>query len=259
MERLAESFAADTTWRRGPNYVMHKNMFFALAYLHSVLDGRKMYGPLGWNIYSGFDASDLAISQQQLVSYLGEPVKDKETQVHMIKYLFANVNFSGKISREEDLRKLNAVIEDLITVDIAKATRHLPDLSRGHYGVPRYDEDFPEWVEKNLPKEDPCEVYGFNRNSERYVLKVRSFDIMTRMYHLNRALVIERAVGYQDLALDLENQSLRISLAKSSLHTQSAQNAILANLGDQWPGLFANDSLGGFTDDERDNPVVRRL
>ena len=150
----------------------------------------------------------------------------------MIKYLFANVNFSGKISREEDLRKLNAVIEDLITVDIAKATRHLPDLSRGHYGVPRYDEDFPEWVEKNLPKEDPCEVYGFNRNSERYVLKVRSFDIMTRMYHLNRALVIERAVGYQDLALDLENQSLRISLAKSSLHTQSAQNAILANLGD---------------------------
>ena len=52
---------------------------------------------------------------------------------------------------------------------------------------------------------------------------------------------------------------MRISLAKSSLHTQSAQNAILANLGDQWPGLFKNDSLGGFTDDERDNPVVRRL
>ena len=259
MERLVEEFAKDTTWRRGPNYVMHKNMYFALSYLHSVLDGRKMYGPLGWNIYSGFDASDLAISQQQLVSYLGEPVKDKETQVHMIKYLFANVNFSGKISREEDLRKLHAVIEDLITVDIAKATRLLPDLSRGHYGVPRYDEDMIDWVDKNLPKEDPCEVYGFNRNSERYVLKVRSFDIMTRMYHLNRALVIERAVGYQDLALDLENQSLRISLAKSSLHTQSAQNAILAGLGDQWPGLFKNDSLGGFTDDERDNPVVRRL
>lgn len=63
MERLVEEFAKDTSWRRGPNYVMHKNMFFALSYLHSVLDGRKMYGPLGWNIYSGFDASDLAISQ----------------------------------------------------------------------------------------------------------------------------------------------------------------------------------------------------
>jgi len=57
----------------------------------------------------------------------------------MIKYLFANVNFSGKISREEDLRKLNAIIEDLINVDIALAPRLLPDLKSSHYGIPRYD------------------------------------------------------------------------------------------------------------------------
>ena len=37
---------------------LHKNFYFALSYLHSVLDGRKVYGPLGWNVYMGFDASD---------------------------------------------------------------------------------------------------------------------------------------------------------------------------------------------------------
>lgn len=175
-------------------------MYFALSYLHSVLDGRKMFGPLGWNIYCGFDASDFQISNQQLVSYLGEgPVKDKNTQIYMLKYLYANVNFSGKISREEDLRKLNAVIEDLITVEIASATRMLPDLNKGHYGFPRFDDDLIEWVDKQLPKQDPCEVYGFNRNSERYVLKVRSFDIMRRLYHLNKKLVAEKAMGYRDL------------------------------------------------------------
>ena len=114
----------------------------------------------------------------------------------MIKYLFANVNFSGKISREEDLRKLNAIIEDLINVEIAQAPRMLADLKSSHYGFPRYDEDLVEWVEKILPKQDVCDVYGFNRNSERYVLKMRSFDIMTRMYFLNRVVVIERALGY---------------------------------------------------------------
>lgn len=140
----------------------------------------------------------------------------------MLKYLFANVNFSGKISREEDLRKLNAVIEDLITPEVANASRLLPNLNQGHYGVPRYDEDMVEWVEKMLPKQDVCEVYGFNRNSDRYVLKVRALDILARMYYLNRPLVLERALGYQDLELDLESKSIRISLAKSSLHTQSA-------------------------------------
>lgn len=64
MERYIDEFYKDNAWRRGPNYVMHKNMYFALSYLHSVLDGRKMYGPLGWNIYSGFDSSDFQISEQ---------------------------------------------------------------------------------------------------------------------------------------------------------------------------------------------------
>lgn len=48
-------------------------------------------------------------------------------------------------------------------------------------------------------------MYGFNRNSDRYVLKVRAIDILTRMYHLNRPLVLEKALGYQDLGLDLES------------------------------------------------------
>ena len=69
-------------------------------------------------------------------------------QIMMLKYLYANVNFSGKISREEDLRKLNAVIEDLINEDIASANRLLPDLSRSHYGIPRHDEEMSDWVEK---------------------------------------------------------------------------------------------------------------
>ena len=55
---------------KGPNKLMQKNLFFALCYLHSVLDCRKMYGPLGWNIYSGFDASDFSISEQQINEYL---------------------------------------------------------------------------------------------------------------------------------------------------------------------------------------------
>ena len=222
---------------------MHKNMYFALAYLHSVLDGRKMFGPLGWNIYSGFDASDFSISEQQLISYLGQSVQDKETQVRMLKYLYANVNFSGKISREEDLRKLNAVIEDLIVPEIAMCVRALPDMNKGHYGFPRYDDEFVEWVESQLPKQDPSEVYGFNRNSERYVLKVKAFDIMSRLYHLNRTMVAKQSMGYQDLQYDLENQSIRISLAKSSLHTQSAQNTLIQNMGDRFPGLYQDNSM----------------
>lgn len=86
-------------------------------------------------------------------------------------------------------------------------------------------------------------MYGFNRNSERYVLKVKSFDIMNRLYSLNKKLVAQKAVGYTDLAFDLENQSIRISLAKSSLHTQSASNAIFTTLGDRGAPMYQDDSM----------------
>ena len=139
----------------------------------------------------------------------------------MIKYLFANVNFSGKISRAEDQRKLNAIIEDLISRDLVNCIKAPPNVARGHYGFPKAEENLLPWVMEKLPDADPCEIYGFNRNSERYILSKRSADIMLRLYLMNKQTIIAQNIGYQDLEVDLENTSMKISLAKSSLHTQS--------------------------------------
>ena len=37
------------------NCQMHKNLFFSLMYLHAMLESRKKYGALGWNISYQFD------------------------------------------------------------------------------------------------------------------------------------------------------------------------------------------------------------
>ena len=104
----------------------------------------------------------------------------------MIKYLYSNVNFSGKISRAEDQRKLNSIIEDLIARDLANCIKAPPDVNRSHYGYPKTDEPILTWVMENLPDSDPAEIYGFNRNSERYILKKNSYDIMIRLYQMNK-------------------------------------------------------------------------
>ena len=70
----------------------------------------------------------------------------------MIKYLFSNINFAGKISRNEDQRKLDAIIEDLIAPDIANCVLLPSNPTRGHYGFPvSSTKDMCEWVTKNLP------------------------------------------------------------------------------------------------------------
>ena len=85
----------------------------------------------------------------------------------MLKYLFAQVNFSGKISRGEDQRKLDAVIEDLMNPYLIFSEKSHAHTDRSHYGIPRKDENLNDWVEVNVPRADPSEIYGFNRASER--------------------------------------------------------------------------------------------
>lgn len=49
--------------KSGKNSNFHKNLFFSLCYFHSILDGRKKYGTLGWNVAYKFDFSDFEVSQ----------------------------------------------------------------------------------------------------------------------------------------------------------------------------------------------------
>jgi dynein heavy chain len=191
MERHIDNFEMDSMWRKGQYVNLHKNLYFALSYLHSVLDGRKIYGPLGWNIYSGFDASDFSISEAQIKAILDAGIEDKDAAIHMIKYLFSNINFCGKISRTEDQRKLDAIIEDLIAPDIANCVLLPPNPNRGHYGFPvSSTKDLAEWVTKTLPIQDSAEIYGFNENTERTMLGKKSLDILMRLYFLNRNKIV---------------------------------------------------------------------
>ena len=68
--------------------------------------------------------------------------------------MFSNINFSGKISRKEDKRKLEDHIEDLFKSSIAYCDKAKSDPSSSHYGYPHTEEaDLNQWVKK-LPSAD---------------------------------------------------------------------------------------------------------
>ena len=64
MQQFIETCEAEGGFRRSlTNNTFHKNAFYGLSYLHAILEGRKNFGSMGWNIYNGFDASDHEISE----------------------------------------------------------------------------------------------------------------------------------------------------------------------------------------------------
>jgi len=77
-------------------------LFFALAYMHSILECRGKYGTLGWNVQYKFDFSDFEVSNAQLTSVIKTSSQDYTVGLEMLKYFYANVNYAGKIQRTED-------------------------------------------------------------------------------------------------------------------------------------------------------------
>lgn len=63
MERMLFEQEKEAFFRKsGKNANYHKNLFFGLAYLHSILESRKKYGTLGFHVPYKFDFSDFEVS-----------------------------------------------------------------------------------------------------------------------------------------------------------------------------------------------------
>lgn len=103
IERNVEQLVKDGGFRRSlGNVIFHKNMYFGLCYLHAVLNGRSQYGTLGWNKYYEFDANDFELSEQTLGNVMKKEIKDQTGKLFWFKYMFAKINFAGKITNFED-------------------------------------------------------------------------------------------------------------------------------------------------------------
>lgn len=95
-------------------------------------------------------------------------MNNKVESLEVMKYIFSNINFAGKISRTEDQRKLQAHVEDLFNEDLTFNYETPIDMDSSHFGFPGKDQDVLEWVIKELPEQDHYKIFGYNENIFRH-------------------------------------------------------------------------------------------
>ena len=146
------SCSKDSAWRK---------MMFGLGFFHSVLQERRKFGAIGFNIGYQFNENDLRISVRQLKMFLDEY---EEIPYETLKYTCGECNYGWKVTDGHDRNTLMALLDVYYTSDILNDKYKLS--SSGNYAVP------PQGSHKSyldaiyaIPLITSPEVFGLHENA----------------------------------------------------------------------------------------------
>nr|CAD7398119.1 unnamed protein product [Timema cristinae] len=138
-------------------------LLYGICFFHAVVQERKKFGSIGWNIPYGFNESDFHISIKQLQMFINESA---DVPYEAILYLTGECNYGGRVTDDWDRRTLTTILEDFVNEQVVTSPSYLFCHVAEVYGLPRKTE-YQVYIQhiETLPPDPPPEVFGLNMNA----------------------------------------------------------------------------------------------
>ncbi|XP_037820573.1 dynein heavy chain 10, axonemal isoform X1 [Lucilia sericata] len=145
-------------------------LVYVLAFFHGVVQERRKYDKLGWNICYDFNESDFNVCLEILQTYLNR-IKDGNVPWNSLKYLIGEVMYGGRVIDDFDRRITRTYMNEYMGDFLFDSFQpfHFYKDDNTDYCLPSEDvilkEDFIAHIDK-LPLVNKPDVFGLHPNAE---------------------------------------------------------------------------------------------
>ena len=139
----------------------YKKLLFGLSFFHAVVQERRKFGPLGFNIRYEFNDTDWSTSKKFLKKFLDE---EDEVPWEALTYLTGHINYGGRVTDDWDRVCLLSTLKKFYVAEAIEEGYLFSE--SGTYYLPYGNsvQDFRSYIE-TLPSNDMPEIFGLHENA----------------------------------------------------------------------------------------------
>ncbi|KAM8939967.1 dynein axonemal heavy chain 6 [Pelodytes ibericus] len=137
-----------------------RKIIFGICFFHAIVQERKKFGPLGWNISYEFTDSDRECAMLNLNLYCQEG----KIPWDALTYITGEITYGGRVTDSLDQRCLRTILKRFFSPETLEEEYCYS--SSGIYFSPDADnlQNYKDYIE-NLPLTDDPEIFGMHENA----------------------------------------------------------------------------------------------
>jgi len=156
------SIFTDDMFKESDKPEIFKNLLFGFCFFHAIVQDRRKFGPIGWNIAYGFTPEDLQVCRQQLMLFVNQY---DDVPYKVLNFLGAAINYGGRVTDDKDKLLINTIIKTYICPEAVEEKDDYKYSSSGLYHPPVAEtiEETNAYI-RGLPLYPMPEAFGLHEN-----------------------------------------------------------------------------------------------